>query len=91
MARGSWRRLRRLDERLTAQPSYALVGVLRIPQGQASPARVISRRIAIALVALLVGAITVYLDRDGYRDSQGDRLTFLDCLYYPVVDRVTAE
>ncbi|GLB82443.1 MULTISPECIES: potassium channel family protein [Mycobacterium] len=85
MAKGSWRRLRRLDERLTVQPSYALVGVLRIPQGQASPARIVSRRVLIALAALFLGAITVYLDRDGYRDSQGDRLSFLDCLYYSAV------
>ncbi|MCV7032142.1 potassium channel family protein [Mycobacterium sherrisii] len=85
MAKGSWRRLRRLDERLTVQPSYALVGVLRIPQGHASPARIISRRIAIAVAALLLGAVTVYLDRDGYHDAQGDRLTFLDCLYYSAV------
>lgn len=85
MAKGSWRRLRRLDERLTVQPSYALVGVLRIPQGHASPARIISRRVAIAIAALFLGAITVYLDRDGYHDAQGDRLTFLDCLYYSAV------
>ncbi|MCA2266122.1 potassium transporter Kef [Mycobacterium marseillense] len=85
MARSSWRRLGRLDERLTVQPSYALVGVLRIPQGRSSPARIISRRVAIAIAALFVGAITVYLDRDGYHDAQGDRLTFLDCLYYAAV------
>jgi voltage-gated potassium channel len=84
VAKGSWRR-RRLDERLTVQPSYALVGVLRIPQGHASPARIISRRIAIALMALLLAAVVVYFDRDGYRDAQGDRLTFLDCLYYAAV------
>lgn len=85
MAKGSWRRLGRLDERLTVQPSYALVGVLRIPQGQASPARIVSRRVAIAIAALFIGAITVYLDRDGYQDARGDRLTFLDCLYYSAV------
>lgn len=85
MARGSWRGLGHLDERLTAQPSYALVGVLRIPQGQASPARVISRRVAVALVALLASALVVYADRDGYLDVQGDQLTFLDCVYYSAV------
>ncbi|ETW24497.1 NAD-binding protein of Kef-type K+ transporter [Mycobacterium gastri 'Wayne'] len=37
------------------------------------------------MAALLVGAITVYVDRDGYHDSQGDQLTFLDCLYYSAV------
>jgi voltage-gated potassium channel len=84
VAKGSWR-LGRLDERLTVQPSYALVGVLRIPQGQASPARTVYRRVAIAIAALFIGAITVYLDRDGYHDARGDRLTFLDCLYYSAV------
>ncbi|AFE14325.1 cation transporter [Mycobacterium tuberculosis RGTB423] len=53
---GSWRRLRGLDEKLTAQPGYALVGVLRIPQRRASPARVISRRVVVAVVALLLTA-----------------------------------
>jgi voltage-gated potassium channel len=85
VAKGSWRRLRRLDERLTVQPSYALVGVLRIPQGHASPARIVSRRVTIAIAALFFGAITVYLDRDGYHDAQGGNLTFLDCLYYSAV------
>ncbi|NDJ89043.1 potassium channel family protein [Mycolicibacter kumamotonensis] len=85
MAGASWRRLRRLDETLTAQPSYALVGVLRIPHGQSSPGRTVYRRSAIALAALLVSTIFVYVDRDGYQDVQGDRLTFLDCLYYSAV------
>ncbi|MFV0494002.1 potassium channel family protein [Mycobacterium sp.] len=85
MAKGSWRRLRSLDERLTVQPSYALVGVLRIPQGQDSPVRIITRRVTIALIALFIAAITVYLDRDGYRDAQGDQLSFLDALYYAAV------
>ncbi|MCV7197560.1 potassium channel family protein [Mycobacterium angelicum] len=78
-------RLSGLDQKLTAQPSYALVGVLRIPQGQASPARIISRRITIALVALLIAAIAVYLDRDGYHDARGEQVTLLDCLYYAAV------
>jgi voltage-gated potassium channel len=31
----------------------------------------------------------VYLDRDGYRDAQNDRLSFLDCLYYATVSLST--
>ncbi|ORV18006.1 potassium channel family protein [Mycobacterium celatum] len=85
MARASWRRLSGLDETLTAQPSYALVGVLRIPQGEASPARIIFRRIGIALVALFAATVCVYLDRGGYRDTRGDQLTLLDCMYYAAV------
>lgn len=37
------------------------------------------------MVALLLTAGIVYVDRDGYLDAQGDRLTFLDCLYYAAV------
>jgi len=85
VAGASWRRLRRLDESLTAQPSHALVGVLRIPQGQSSPGRIVYKRSLIALAALVVSALLVYADRDGYQDVQGDRLTFLDCLYYSAV------
>lgn len=77
--------MRRLDETLTAQPSYALVGVLRMPHAQSSPGRTVYRRSLIALGALLVSALFVYVDRDGYQDVQGDRLTFLDCLYYSAV------
>lgn len=85
MASARWRRLRGLDEPLTAQPSYALVGRMRMPQRQSSPGRTVYRRTAIALAALLVSTLFVYLDRDGYQDVQGDRLTFLDCLYYSAV------
>ncbi|MGH3522615.1 MAG: potassium channel family protein [Mycobacterium sp.] len=85
MAKGSWRRLSGRDETLTAEPSYALVGVLRIPQGRAGPAGIISRRVAIAVAALFAATVCVYLDRSGYSDVRGGGLTFLDCLYYSAV------
>ncbi|GFG68685.1 potassium channel family protein [Mycolicibacter senuensis] len=85
MASARWRRLRGLDEPLTAQPSYALVGRMHMPQRQSSPGRTVYRRTAIAFAALLVSTLLVYLDRDGYQDVQGDRLSFLDCLYYSAV------
>lgn len=74
-----------LDETLTAKPGHLLVGVLRIPEDHAGPARVITRRVAIALVVLFGAAAIVYLDRTGYRDVRGEPLTFLDCLYYATV------
>lgn len=85
MATGRWRRLRGFDETLTAQPSYALVDVLSIPQRQTSPWRTVYRRIAIALAALFAASFFVYIDRDGYTDVRGERLTALDCLYYSAV------
>ena len=43
----------------------------------------------IALVVLFAAAFIVYLDRGGYRDVRGDRLTFLDCLYFATVSLST--
>jgi voltage-gated potassium channel len=82
--KANWR-LRDLDEPLTALPGYALVGVLRIPQGHAGPGRIIYRRVVIALAALVVTTFFVYIDRGGYQDVKGGQLTFLDCLYYSAV------
>jgi voltage-gated potassium channel len=85
----SWRRRSGLDETLTAQPGYALVGVLRIPESHIGPIRAISRRVAISLLALLIAVITVYLGRDGYTDVRGGRPSFLDCLYFATVSLTT--
>src|ERR1700751_3025513 len=89
MGNGKSRKLSGLDETLTAQPDHLLVGVLRIPDDHGSPGRVITRRVAIALVVLFAAAVIVYLDRTGYRDVRGDRLTFLDALYFAAVSLST--
>jgi voltage-gated potassium channel len=86
---GRARKLSGLDETLTAQPGHQLVGVLRIPEDHASPARVITRRVAIALLVLLAATLVVYLDADGYRDLRGTSPTFLDCLYFSAVSLST--
>ena len=78
-----------VEEPLTARPGYALVGVLRIPEEQVSPIQAIWRRVAVALLALLVAVITVYLGRDGYADVRGKPLTFLDCVYFATVSLTT--
>ena len=83
------RRERDLDETLTAQPGYALVGVVRVPEVQLSPIRAIWRRVAVALLALAAAVITVYLGRNGYTDVRGGPLTFLDCLYFATVSLTT--
>lgn len=70
---------------LVGKPDYALVGIIRIPELETSPARAIGRRILWALAALFVCSIVVYLDRIGYRDTKGGTLTYLDALYYSAV------
>ena len=89
MPNGRSRQLSGLDETLTAQRGHQLVGVVRIPEEHASPVRVITRRVAIAVVVLLGAAVIVYLDRGGYRDVRNGPLTFVDCLYFAAVSLST--
>lgn len=86
MARSKWAGH---DETLTAQPGHALVGVLRIPENNVGPVRIIVRRVVIAVVVLLAASLIVYLDRGGYRDIKGVPLTFLDSVYYATVSLST--
>jgi voltage-gated potassium channel len=87
------RRLRRLDEALTARPDAELVEYLHIPENFVSPARRIFMRVIYALAALFLAVFIVYLDRDGYRDIESapvpGGLSFLDCLYYATVSLST--
>ncbi len=76
-------------EGLTARPDFALVGILRIPEGQTSPWTAISRRVLLAFFLLFLAAGIVYIDREGYRDAQDNPLSFLDALYYATVSLST--
>jgi voltage-gated potassium channel len=72
---------------LADQPGHTLVGVVRIPATGGSPVRTITRRVLFALLALAVTVVIVYLDRGGYRDTNGagQGLSLIDCLYYATV------
>jgi voltage-gated potassium channel len=50
-----------------------------------SPVRQVLRRVLIALVVLALVVLIVYLDRDGYEDSQGGEISVLDATYYATV------
>lgn len=63
--------------------------MLRVPELPIGPVRAIWRRILIALLALLVAVITVYLTRSGYTDVRGDRMSLLDCVYFATVSLTT--
>lgn len=73
------------SDQLSEGPDYALVGVISIPELQASPWRAIGKRVVFAVVALFFTAVIVYIDRSGYRDAQDNPLSFLDSLYYSAV------
>ena len=88
MAKAS-RRRSDLDETLTTLPGYALVGVVRIPEADVGPVRAIWKRVAVALLALLIAVITVYLGRDGYTDVRGAPLSVIDCVYFATISLTT--
>jgi voltage-gated potassium channel len=76
-------------DQLTDRPDHSLVGVIRMPESRISPVTAIVRRVIWALVALLAAVTIVYLDRDGYRDANGDGLSVLDAIYYATVSLST--
>lgn len=79
----------RTSLRLTDRPHFALVGILRIPEAQTSPWTAITKRMLLAFALLLLAATVVYLDRAGYRDVQGNTMSFLDSMYYATVSLST--
>jgi voltage-gated potassium channel len=74
---------------MTGHPGHSLVGVIRMPESSVSPITSIVRRVIWALVALFAAVLLVYLDRGGYRDADGNGLSFLDCVYYATVSLST--
>lgn len=90
MAKGRLRnRLQAINEDLSAKPDSALVDYLHLPDKYVSPVRRILRRLSYALAALFAAALVVYIDRDGYNNAAGTRLTFIDCVYYATVSLST--
>lgn len=76
---------RRSDE-LTALPDHALINVIRLPQAaRATPWALISRRFLYAILLVVVVAVIVWVDKDGY----SEHLTFIDAVYYSAVSLST--
>lgn len=63
--------------------------MIHLPVGQRSALRALSTRLVAAIGLILFIVLVVYLDRDGYRDVNDDRLSLLDCFYYTVVSLST--
>ncbi|WP_091329004.1 potassium channel family protein [Geodermatophilus ruber] len=58
---------------------------VRIAHVEPSPTRQVLQRVAAAAFVLLLTVLIVYLDRDGYRDNNGDGIDLLDAFYYTTV------
>jgi voltage-gated potassium channel len=63
--------------------------MIRLPLVRRGPLRTLSIRVALAVLLVLLTVVVIYVDRDGYRDINGDGLTLLDCFYYVVVSLST--
>jgi voltage-gated potassium channel len=63
--------------------------MIRLPLVRRGPLRALSIRAALAVLLILLTVVVIYVDRDGYRDINGDGLTLLDCFYYVVVSLST--
>ncbi|HLT11033.1 MAG TPA: potassium channel family protein [Micromonosporaceae bacterium] len=64
--------------------------MIHLPGGAVQdPLRAIGRRVLAAVGLIVLVAFAVYLDRDGYRDVNGDGITLLDSFYYAVVSLST--
>lgn len=90
MAKGRLRRrLGRIDQQLADRPVHSLVDRVEIPQDVPSPWVRITKRIVIAFAVLCAVVLIVYIDRDGYTDTQENGLSLLDCFYYATVSLST--
>jgi voltage-gated potassium channel len=58
---------------------------VRIAHDELSPTRQVLQRLVGATFVLLLTVAIVYLDRDGYRDNNGDGVDLLDAFYYTTV------
>ena len=62
---------------------------IQLPSRTAGPLILFAYRIGAAVGLILVVALLAYIERDGYVDSNGDEVTFLDALYYSTVSVTT--
>ena len=70
-------------------PIHLVRTSISLPHNHAGPIFAIMWRVAIALACLFFTAGIVYLDRNGYRDVNGDGMSLLDSFYYATVSLST--
>jgi voltage-gated potassium channel len=58
---------------------------VRLPLDESAPLAVLLRRLGIAALLVVVVSIITYIDREGFRDSSGDPIDWLDALYFGAV------
>lgn len=82
----AWRDRVRDDVDRSDVPVHTLLDVITIPtEERTTPWALIARRFAYATMLMVIVALIVYLDTDGYTEP----LTFIDALYYSAVSLST--
>jgi len=89
VARSRLRNRFRVNDPLDESPDHALVGIISIPNEQASPWRIIANRLLFALGIIMLTVLLVWIDRGGYQDGADDSMSFIDCVYYVTVSLST--
>ena len=79
----------RLPERQSGRSSHTTTPGLSLPHHEITPSAAIWRRVVLALGLLLFVAVVAWLGRDGYADSSGGSVGFLEVLYYSTVSITT--
>lgn len=62
--------------------------LVQLPRRKGGPVRAVLQRLLVAIGVLMLIAVVVWLDRDGYRDIDG-KVSFLDAIYYATVTAST--
>ena len=60
-------------------------GTIALPARRRGPLGSFALRIGIALACVVITTALVYVERDGYKDSNGTPISWLDALYYATV------
>lgn len=68
-----------------SDPGDATIRTVALPSRDVSPWRRLGRRLGLAGLILVGTVLLVYLDREGYRDGNGDGVSLIDAIYYVTV------
>lgn len=80
-----------LSRRVGPEPRSAgrLNAAVSLPTPEVGPVAAVVKRVVIATMTLIAMSLTVYLDRDGYRDTADGEVSLLDSFYYATVSLST--
>jgi voltage-gated potassium channel len=76
-------------DRVSRRSALPKTAGLSLPRAELPPSAAISRRVLVALGLIVFVAVVAWLGRDGYRDTTGNPVGFLEVFYYSTVSITT--